>query len=178
MGMLAFNEKHCCAYIQHHRAVDAFLMTFALAGNSKCQDLLFSTHLFFRHWQTRHSFNLYALSFNTSLYCILSCLWFYWLHCACGCLLHFIAGGGGMAFQHGYKRWFHIQGTRAPWAWCICLLRSTELWANICFALETTFDLGAKTCCQISGEKGSLLTQKVKLWGLFTCYWSGVWVWG
>lgn len=56
-------------------------------------------------------------------------------------------------FQHIYKRWFHIQGTQPPpWALCICLLWSTELWANICFALKTTFDLRMKTFCQINKE--------------------------
>lgn len=53
----------------------------------------------------------------------------------------FIAGGGGMAFQCIYKRRFHIQGTRAPWACCVRLRWSTELHADICSALETTFHL-------------------------------------
>lgn len=65
--------------------------------------------------------------------------WSLWLFAA------FIASGGGMAFQHIYKRWFHIQGTQASWARCVGLLWYHWAANRHLFCPRKTFDLWAKT---------------------------------
>lgn len=108
------------------------------------------------------SFHLFILISNTAEY-IFSFLSFYWMHHASGCLLHSWLVEEEWHFSTVTKDDSTSRAHNPPWACCICLLWSTELEANICFALETTFDLRAETFCQINEERGSFQTRRLKL---------------
>ena len=99
--------------------------------------------------------SIYLLSFlKTNLYSRVYFCPFFLLGASCLWLSPaFIASGGRKHFSTATKDDSTSRALQPPWARCICLLWSTELSANICFALETTFDLQMKTCCQMNEEK-------------------------
>lgn len=97
---------------------------------------------------------------------------FYWDASSLWLFPAFIAGGEGMAFQHIYKRWFHIQGTQAPQAWCISSYgpqssehTSVVLWKKTLISVQ-------RLAVMLTEKKGCLQIQKGKLCSMFSWYWS------